>query len=259
MTNAGRAPADDWESHWRSYAASAEENPAQWMRQRLILQLLQLSSGGPHRIIDAGSGQGDLVALLVKDPSAPQVVGLEMSSSGIDAAQRKTPTARFVQRDLSVYEPVSDELRGWATRVVCSEVLEHVDDPVTFVRHLTQYCEDRCRLVITVPGGPMSAFDRHIGHRAHFTRARLRQTLGDAGLEVEQVVGAGFPFFTLYRLAVIARGERLAADVAEGGGAPASRLSRMAMTVFDRLLRLNMPPGRLGWQMIAVARVRSRA
>ncbi len=32
-----------------------------------------------------------------------------------------------------------------------------------------EYLAPGCRLVVTVPGGPRSAFDRHIGHRRHFS------------------------------------------------------------------------------------------
>jgi len=35
-----------------------------------------------------------------------------------------------------------------------------------------------------VPGGPMSAFDRHVGHRRHFSAAALRQLLVNSGFEV---------------------------------------------------------------------------
>ena len=67
--------------------------------------------------------------------------------------------------------------------------------------------------MVTVPGGPRSAFDRHIGHRRHFTPAALRSLLSGAGFDVERVTRAGFPFFNLYRLAVIARGRKLIEDL----------------------------------------------
>jgi len=59
----------------------------------------------------------------------------------------------------------------------------------------------------------MSAFDHHIGHRQHFTRASITAPLQQSGFEVERVTLSGFPFFNLYRGVVIARGEKLATDV----------------------------------------------
>ncbi len=110
------------------------------------------------------------------------------------------------------------------------------------------------RLVITVPAGPMSAFDRHIGHRGHFTPARLGQLVKDAGLRVASLYGAGFPFFNLYRLTVIARGRKLIADAAGGDdGAQLPLAARAAIGAFAWLFRLNVTETSRGWQLVAAA------
>ena len=57
---------DNWDSHWEHYADAASKNPAQQMRHRLIAKLLEQGSAREMRILDIGSGQGDL---LVKLPS----------------------------------------------------------------------------------------------------------------------------------------------------------------------------------------------
>jgi hypothetical protein len=106
-------------------------------------------------------------------------------------------------------------------------------------------------LVVTVPGGPMSAFDRHIGHRRHYTTGELRALLETTGFAVQECGGAGFPFFNVYRRTVIARGERLVSDVDAAQGL--SRPARTAMAVFDRLLAANPTRGRRGWQVYAAA------
>ena len=97
----------------------------------------------------------------------------------------------------------------------------------------------------------MSAFDRHIGHLRHFSRASLSRLLGGAGFQIESVHGAGFPFFNLYRLLVVARGKRLVSDAAADHVLPAS--ARAAMSAFDWLFRFNRATGRLGWQLLAIA------
>jgi hypothetical protein len=153
-------------------------------------------------------------------------------------------------------EPAAGEL-GWATDAVCSEVLEHVDDPVALLRNARAWLGSGARLVVTVPGGPMSAFDHHIGHRRHFTPADLAAVISAAGLEVVTVGGAGFPFFNVYRLLVISRGEQLI-DAARNqqGGNSQSALLRAGQAAFDPLFRLTLPRSRLGWQTVGVARNR---
>jgi len=103
----------------------------------------------------------------------------------------------------------------------------------------------------------MSAFDRHLGHRAHFTPRRLRATLEEAGYGIVELCGAGFPFFNLYRLAVVARGERLVDDVASGKGAPVTRTRRAAALGFRTLFRCTTDRTQLGWQLLAVVTPRA--
>ena len=54
-----------------------------------------------------------------------------MSADGVHRAQAKVPAARFVCGDLTAGTEVPPRPRDWATHAVCSEVLEHVDDPTS--------------------------------------------------------------------------------------------------------------------------------
>ncbi len=237
---------DDWDAHWGQFGEAAQASPAAAYRMRLILdELARAGCGARSRILDIGSGQGEIAeALCARFPGA-QVLGVELSATGVAAASRRVQRARFVQRDLLGPGEVPDFA---ATHAVCSEVLEHLEDPATLLGNAADYMRPGCRLVVTVPGGPMSAFDRHIGHRGHFTPDSLRNVLAGAGFEVESAFGAGFPFFNLYRLAVNLRGDKLLHDVS---GEP-SWVVRAAMTVFGVSFRLNA--NRWGWQNVAVAR-----
>jgi hypothetical protein len=98
----------------------------------------------------------------------------------------------------------------------------------------------------------MSAFDRHIGHRKHYTVDALREVLAGAGFQPEKVAGVGFPFFNLYRLVVIQRGDRLVREVAKGS---TSRLAQFTMDAFRWLFKLGIPESPWGWQLVGVARL----
>lgn len=245
---------DDWDQHWAALADSAASNPAQAMRRRLVISLVG-TIGPSARIVDIGCGQGDLIAALHRHHPEAELCGIDGSPIGIEVARGKVPQARFEQRDLLARGAPQPGLEGWATHAVCSEVLEHVDDPTTLVSNAMAYLAPGCRLVVTVPGGPMSAFDRHIGHRRHYTGESLRRVLTTAGLEVVSATGAGFPFFNLYRGVVLLRGEQLVADAGGLGSGSPSILPRLAMAAFRPLLATPMPRNRLGWQIVAVARV----
>lgn len=246
---------DNWNEHWDRYAAAASQNPAQQMRHALIAKLLQRGSEGrAAQVLDIGSGQGDLMVKL--RPLLPQakLLGFELSPSGVEISRKKMPDAAFLVADL--FQPPAElqAYAGWATDAVCSEVLEHVDSPAAFLRAARPYLADDARIIVTVPGGPMSDFDRHIGHRQHFTRDLISSVLQEAGFKVECVYLSGFPFFNLYRSVVIARGKKLASDVDAGQAGFSAWLANRVMMVFRGLFRLNLMDSRFGWQVVAVAR-----
>ena len=242
-------PEDDWDAHWERYADSAVRNPAQGMRHDFIARLLgEAAAGQKVRILDLGSGQGDLLKKLSKLLPEALLLGTEMSEKGVAISRQKVPRASFIVADIFHPPPSCSEYLGWATHAVCSEVLEHVDNPISFLEHARQYLAPQATLIVTVPGGPISAFDRHIGHRRHFDRKSIRETLEQAGYSVERVYATGFPFFNLYRLSVIAAGQQV-----QSGGA-SSILATCLMRAFRFLFHGNFLDSRFGWQLVAVAR-----
>lgn len=249
---------DDWDDHWDRFGEVSNRNPANAYRHAMVLKLLgDLPEGAV--LLDIGSGQGQFVVDYQRDNPQVRVFGVEYSAVGVQRAQaaaaRLGVPARFIQRDLlEPVEPESDQ--PLATHAVCSEVLEHVEDPVRLMRNSLALLAPGAKVVVTVPGGPRSAFDRHIGHFRHFTAGALHEVLTSAGLDVDRVLRTGFPFFNLYKLAVIARGEKLVDEVATRGvETEPSRLETAATAFFDRAFRLNRDDARLGWQIAAVAHV----
>ena len=152
-------------------------------------------------VLDIGSGQGELALLLGQEFPDATIAGIEYSAEGVQRAKAAADAAglsrRFRQRDLLESAPVdASTRRAGRNFAICSEVLEHVDDPGLLLRNASEYLAPGCRIVVTVPGGPRSAFDRHIGHRQHFRPPKLRSLLEGAGFDVEYVARAGFPSST---------------------------------------------------------------
>ncbi|MGO8685736.1 MAG: class I SAM-dependent methyltransferase [Candidatus Dormibacteria bacterium] len=252
---AGRASDPDWDNLWQRFDQAAHSNPAELMRFRLALRFLGLGDRAAQ-VVDIGSGQGELASIISRAHPGATVLGVELSATGVRLGLARAPSARFLQWDLLEDRPVPKEWSGWATHAVCSEVLEHVDDPARLLGNARRFLAPGCRLVVTVPGGPRSAFDLHIGHRRHYDPGALARLLDDAGFERVVTFGAGFPFFNLYRLAVIARGRRLIDDVTvQESGASLSAAARLTMRAFDRLFRCNLTATPWGWQIVGIARL----
>ncbi|HXW34870.1 MAG TPA: class I SAM-dependent methyltransferase [Acidimicrobiales bacterium] len=245
---------DDWNRHWSAFGDAVSGNPATVWRGRLIDERLGEVRDGAV-LLEAGCGQGEYTLHLAERFPRADVRGVDASAEGVErgriSARMRGLSIRFEQRDLMVAGDISKDDRGRASVAVCSEVLEHLDDPGLALRNLAEYLEPGGRLVVTVPGGPRSAFDHHIGHRRHFRARRLRQLLNDSGFCDVEVERAGFPFFNLYRLVVLLRGKRLIKDTDESDihrGAAGATLRFFGWT-FGHTLR-SCP---FGWQLIAVA------
>jgi 2-polyprenyl-3-methyl-5-hydroxy-6-metoxy-1,4-benzoquinol methylase len=248
---------NDWDHHWDAHGEAAQGNPANDYRHALILKLLGRPPAG-STLLDIGSGQGQFALRVQAMYPDVAVWGVEHSAVGVargreHAAQRGS-AAEFRQLDLLQPTTLADG-QPPATHAVCSEVLEHVDDPVTLIRNARAQLAPGCRLVVTVPGGPRSAFDHHIGHVQHFTARKLYQVLTDAGYEVQRVLRAGFPFFNVYKLAVIARGKKLIADVEHRAPGQAMPAESIMKAVFGFGMRHSLDNAPFGWQMAAVATV----
>lgn len=248
---------NDWDHHWDAYSEVAKSNPANDYRHALILKLLGRPPAG-STILDIGSGQGQFALRLQAMYPDVAVWGVEYSTEGVarsrEHAVQRGVAAEFRQVDLLQPTALAEE-QPPATYAVCSEVLEHLDDPVTLARNARALLAPGCRLVVTVPGGPRSAFDRHIGHVQHFTARKLRGVLTDAGYEVQRVLRAGFPFFNLYKFAVIARGKKLVADVERTAPGRSLPGESMVKAVFGFGLRHSLDNAPFGWQIAAVAAV----
>jgi len=249
MNASGR---DDWDRHWEDYSQPAQDNPAQEYRRRVIFSLLDLEGSGEGiRLLDVGSGQGDMAAAVRQKFPSAQVLGLELSHSGVEISRQKVPGAQFVQCNLLEESSPPPEQQGWATHAICSEVIEHVDDPCKLLTSARQYMKSGCKLVITAPGGPMSAFDRHIGHRKHYRIDEIETLFRCAGYEPDRLIRAGFPFFNLYRASIVLRGEKLINDVKARQNRRPSMLARLAMAIFRPLFYFNLNSSLWGWQMAA--------
>ena len=218
----------DWDRHWKRFGFAVRDNPATIYRRHLIWDGMRRQSSGA-RILDIGSGQGELAVWLAQEFPNTEIRGVEYSAVGVDRSREAAADARiglrltFSQRDLLEPRVIEDSERHWATVAICSEVLEHVDFPEVLLANAREYLDPGCCLIVTVPSGPRTSFDRHIGHRRHFTKKSLSEVLEKSGFEVLVVRRAGFPFFNLYKLVVLLRGRALIADLDRGNTARVSR------------------------------------
>lgn len=240
---------DNWEKHWEDFNCSASFNPAQAYRRKLIIQALKKYYQKDCKILDIGSGQGDLVAELQNHFPPGHLFGIELSEKGVSLSKNKVKNAHFYQANLLNKEELPLSLNSQMDLGICSEVLEHLDDPLLFLNHTTFLLKKGAKLIVTVPSGPLSAYDRYLGHRKHFKKKDLKILLEAAGFRTLTIFSAGFPFFNFYKLIVILRGKKLIQDNQKNP----SMLAKFIMKSFTFLFLFNFLRTGFGWQLIAVA------
>src|SRR5690606_26405802 len=108
-----------------------------------------LAKTEPKSVLDAGCGEGFVVDFLARRNPELKLVGVDLSDAAVAYANTHFgDKARF--RTGSIYKlPFSD--RSFDT-VLCSEVLEHLDDPNRAVGELKRVA--RHHVIITVPHEP---------------------------------------------------------------------------------------------------------
>ena len=132
----------------------------------------------PQSVIDVGCGTGDLLRLLVDrlTPPPERIVGIDHAEAGIRRARQLMPGAEWLVDDL--YAP---SLGGEVfDLVVCTEVLEHLDDPNRAVATLCSLCATGGTVAITVPDGAVDSWEGHVNF---WSEDELRVLLEPSGLD----------------------------------------------------------------------------
>lgn len=241
---------------WQSFGSLDAQSPAAHHRRRLVIALAKEHAHSARRVLEVGCGPGLLLKELERELPAASISGADVSPAALAAARRRSHESDLFVIDLE--DP--DFMRTHRERlqtfdlVIACEVLEHLADDLTALERLSALLVAGGQLIITVPGGAKTAFDRAIGHVRHYDRRELAERLRSAGFQVERSFAWGFPFHSAYRLLV-----RCAARISlrENGAprAPGRGLElayRTVSSILKPLYYLNRP--HFGAQLFAVAR-----
>ncbi|MFD8500575.1 3' terminal RNA ribose 2'-O-methyltransferase Hen1 [Amycolatopsis sp. NPDC059657] len=187
------AEADDIPAEAEPKVTEAPEQRQPLAVQRQGSVLAALRAAGAQRVLDLGCGGGALLRVLMDDTTFTEIVGLDVSSSALDSAERRLKLDRLPefqraritlrQSALTYADP---SLAGYDAAVLM-EVIEHVDEERLPALEHAVFAVARPRTVIvTTPNSeynkhfeflPEHSF-RHDDHRFEWTRAQFREWAG---------------------------------------------------------------------------------
>lgn len=168
-------------------------------RRKIILDRLSfyLPRNRGLTVVEVGCGTGGNLAQLRKYYRA---IGTEISPRAANIARRKTGCPVFLGDRLDVMGNMTQEVDG----ILLLDLLEHLQDPVRFLKQINRSLTDRVTLLVTVPAGQwfFSEHDLAFGHIKRYDRHLLEQELRKAGFKIIYIS----PFNTiLYLPALIVR------------------------------------------------------
>lgn len=142
-------------------------------RRRILTILEYLRISDDDVVLDAGCGEGFYIMLLARLTGA-KVVGIDNNPDLVAQARRWIGDDRSVKLTIGEIEhlPFADQT---FSKIICSEVLEHVPDPVKALREVHRVLRDDGILAVTVPNhnypalfDPLNWVREHVG-LGHFS------------------------------------------------------------------------------------------
>lgn len=164
-------------------ACFAVEDDSFWFKHRndCILSIVERFPPDAHgAIVDIGGGNGFVSKLL--EQAGFEVVLIEPGSAGVaNAKNRGLRNVICATTDTAKISP------GVLPAVGLFDVIEHIEDDVTFLRSIHTMMKPAGRLYATVPAYSClwSAEDVIAGHSRRYCATTLRERLEVAGFEVE--------------------------------------------------------------------------
>ena len=151
-------------------------------------------------LVDVGCGSGGVLEFCSKH--AGEIIALDIDNEAISRVEQKSIFAQL--RNISFLSasgenlPLADVV---ATKVLCIEVLEHVDNPRKVMDELYRIGKPNCIYLISVPGqfseeimsrvGPPEIFQKP-HHIRVFSDTEIRELITNAGLSIISESSAGF-------------------------------------------------------------------
>lgn len=164
--------------------------------QRYLIELLEKyipESRAIQSLCDIGCGQGLNTALFVNDFPNAKIIGIDLSESGIQTAQKaygQIENLKFKCMDANDLKNTGEQF----SLVTAFELLEHIGDWKHVAKLMTELSSDY--IMVSSPVGRMREYEKKHGHVRNFKKGELESFFKEQGFSVVKTYYAGFPFWS---------------------------------------------------------------
>lgn len=150
-------------------------------KRKLVTSILKKDFPSPCRLVEGGIGSAR--NLISFQNLGYDVAGFDIMSESVAHARQRGLEDVHVH-DLAQPWPLENES---VSVVVMLDVLEHLEDPVRVMKHISNALKPDGGLVFTVPAHRwlFGDWDRRLGHFRRYTKSMMEKQALDAGLKVE--------------------------------------------------------------------------
>ncbi len=167
-------------------------------------------------VIDIGCGDG-CVAKFCANRGA-KIIATDICPNSIETTRAKLKKSKAREFEVHVSDstplPLEDNV---ATKIICREVLEHVDDPAAVMSELVRVAKPGAQFLITVPDPLGESVQKKIAPKEYwmppnhvriFEREEFAELLENSGLEIEKRDSHGF-YWSIWWILFWAAGQEL--------------------------------------------------
>ncbi len=143
------------------------------------------------RVLEVGSGIGNIVAELLARKEVTSVTATDLCAGSLATLHDRFGEDERLQTEVWNAEdpPTPALLEEKFDTIICSNVLEHIENHEQALKHMKQLLKPDGKLVLLVPSNPLifSGLDEDLGHFRRYTEEELRRVMGAAGFTIHRL------------------------------------------------------------------------